>query len=337
MAGKETFGAWLIKQAGRELDPAAAVDDQLAYLAAVTWAADEGKGKTRSVDGVTKRMSGRPDWEQLRVPLQAAVSRFQADGQTPPGAGTPPEHALAPQTVAEGQLPGAPAGETARSSAGLAAAAVHPYAGSNPARQGAGSPGHCGMCADEGHVKAHPDAGCSDVGCHVDHSAVGPDSVQVEEAGPDSGEFPHGYQGAGDYDGLTEGTVTASGPGKSPVHPVLAAEAEAFVYDAKVAGQALEALEFVNRWREFMAGPADDDETGGDLILDAVDEAGRLLAIAGQALLDAAAALAGVAAPVPAQPPMGDGQGQGGPGRENGSESRNPALEVAQRHGWTSS
>lgn len=43
------------------------------------------------------------------------------------------------------------------------------YAGSNSERQSVGLPGHCVKCAELGHVDAHPDLGCGDVGCHSTH------------------------------------------------------------------------------------------------------------------------------------------------------------------------
>lgn len=43
------------------------------------------------------------------------------------------------------------------------------YAGSNSDRQGVGLPGHCVRCAEFGHVAAHPDLGCGDVGCSSHH------------------------------------------------------------------------------------------------------------------------------------------------------------------------
>ncbi len=43
------------------------------------------------------------------------------------------------------------------------------FAGSNPKRGCIGKPGHCEYCAVLGHVKAHRDLGCGDVGCHVGH------------------------------------------------------------------------------------------------------------------------------------------------------------------------
>lgn len=46
---------------------------------------------------------------------------------------------------------------------------THPYAGNNSARQSVGLPGHCEACAQHGHVAAHPDFGCGDVGCTTAH------------------------------------------------------------------------------------------------------------------------------------------------------------------------
>ena len=45
----------------------------------------------------------------------------------------------------------------------------HRYAGSDTERQGRGDPGHCEDCVSVGHVEAHPDLGCGDVGCTADH------------------------------------------------------------------------------------------------------------------------------------------------------------------------
>lgn len=50
--------------------------------------------------------------------------------------------------------------------------ATHGFPGSDPDRQSVGVPGHCEDCARYGHVRAHPDLGCADVGCV---SAHGPD------------------------------------------------------------------------------------------------------------------------------------------------------------------
>lgn len=47
---------------------------------------------------------------------------------------------------------------------------THPYAGSNSARQSVGDPGHCERCARYGHVAAHRNLGCGDVGCTRGHS-----------------------------------------------------------------------------------------------------------------------------------------------------------------------
>lgn len=46
------------------------------------------------------------------------------------------------------------------------------YAGSNTERQRVGLPGHCKRCAADGHVAAHPDLGCGDVGCDRTHDGV---------------------------------------------------------------------------------------------------------------------------------------------------------------------
>lgn len=43
------------------------------------------------------------------------------------------------------------------------------YIGSNPERQSIGDPGHCERCVEVGHVVAHPDLGCGDVGCTYSH------------------------------------------------------------------------------------------------------------------------------------------------------------------------
>ncbi len=47
------------------------------------------------------------------------------------------------------------------------------YIGSNSDRGSVGLPGHCDRCAEVGHVKAHPDMGCGDVGCHTYHPPEG--------------------------------------------------------------------------------------------------------------------------------------------------------------------
>lgn len=43
------------------------------------------------------------------------------------------------------------------------------HIGSNPARQAVGDPGHCEDCVSVGHVTAHPELGCGDVGCTHTH------------------------------------------------------------------------------------------------------------------------------------------------------------------------
>lgn len=51
---------------------------------------------------------------------------------------------------------------------------THRYAGSNKARQEVGDPGHCERCAEHGHVRAHPNYGCGDVGCTSAHAPGDP-------------------------------------------------------------------------------------------------------------------------------------------------------------------
>jgi hypothetical protein len=48
---------------------------------------------------------------------------------------------------------------------------AHPYPGSDPGRQAAALPGHCGPCAEFGHVRVHPGAPCANVGCYLAHPA----------------------------------------------------------------------------------------------------------------------------------------------------------------------
>ena len=58
---------------------------------------------------------------------------------------------------------------------------IHPaprasiFAGANPNRQSVGLPGHCESCAQHGHVAAHPDFGCGDVGCDQNHDEIVPE------------------------------------------------------------------------------------------------------------------------------------------------------------------
>lgn len=51
------------------------------------------------------------------------------------------------------------------------------YAGSNSERQSVGLPGHCVKCAQHGHILAHPDLGCGDVGCNRAHDEQPPTPV----------------------------------------------------------------------------------------------------------------------------------------------------------------
>jgi hypothetical protein len=46
---------------------------------------------------------------------------------------------------------------------------THRFAGVNSERQGVGLPGHCERCAEFGHVRAHKNLGCGDVGCEHAH------------------------------------------------------------------------------------------------------------------------------------------------------------------------
>jgi hypothetical protein len=43
------------------------------------------------------------------------------------------------------------------------------FIGSDKDRQGVGDPGHCEACVSVGHVAAHPELGCGDVGCNDHH------------------------------------------------------------------------------------------------------------------------------------------------------------------------
>lgn len=56
------------------------------------------------------------------------------------------------------------------------------YAGSNSERQSVGLPGHCVACAEHGHVIAHPDLGCGDVGCSAFHDEPSPTSTPTTGA-----------------------------------------------------------------------------------------------------------------------------------------------------------
>ena len=54
----------------------------------------------------------------------------------------------------------------------LAQQPYHPRPGTSKERQEVGDPGHCEDCLVRGHVAAHPDLGCGDVGCSDGHDAA---------------------------------------------------------------------------------------------------------------------------------------------------------------------
>lgn len=53
----------------------------------------------------------------------------------------------------------------------------HQFCGSNPERQLVGDSGHCEDCVSVGHIVAHPELGCGDVGCTRDHPEPGDGSA----------------------------------------------------------------------------------------------------------------------------------------------------------------
>lgn len=53
----------------------------------------------------------------------------------------------------------------------------HELCGSNTERQEVGDPGHCEDCCSVGHVVAHPELGCGDVGCYRAHGEPGSDQT----------------------------------------------------------------------------------------------------------------------------------------------------------------
>lgn len=53
------------------------------------------------------------------------------------------------------------------------------YCGTNSKRQSVGLPGHCDRCAEVGHEVAHPNFGCSDVGCSSAHPEPATDTTPV--------------------------------------------------------------------------------------------------------------------------------------------------------------
>jgi hypothetical protein len=50
---------------------------------------------------------------------------------------------------------------------------IAPYTGTSKARQEVGDPGHCDRCVAFGHILAHPQLGCGDVGCNSSHDGLG--------------------------------------------------------------------------------------------------------------------------------------------------------------------
>lgn len=74
--------------------------------------------------------------------------------------------AMCAAKVHEGEVPDT---ETAVISSREQASRDRMRIGSNSARQSVGEPGHCNRCAKFGHVKAHPNLGCGDVGCDSGH------------------------------------------------------------------------------------------------------------------------------------------------------------------------
>lgn len=64
------------------------------------------------------------------------------------------------------------------------------FAGSNSERQSVGLPGHCVRCAEHGHVAAHPDLGCGDVGCTSMHDEPAPLSDDPAEPAAASVQEP---------------------------------------------------------------------------------------------------------------------------------------------------
>lgn len=59
------------------------------------------------------------------------------------------------------------------------------FAGSSKARQEIGLPGHCELCATVGHIAAHPDLGCSDVGCERAHGPGDGPTIRTQHGPPD--------------------------------------------------------------------------------------------------------------------------------------------------------
>lgn len=69
--------------------------------------------------------------------------------------------------------------------------APHPWCGSSSDRQSGRDPGHCEDCCAVGHVIAHPDYGCADVGCYRDHGSTDcPECGQAIAWHTDRGQCP---------------------------------------------------------------------------------------------------------------------------------------------------
>jgi ADP-ribose pyrophosphatase YjhB (NUDIX family) len=145
-------------------------------------------GEVEWVSSVTKMDGPLAAWipadpEEARAQLEAVwdlIERRQRDG-----IGTEPPILVVLEDEAGQVLAGTPpTGKTsvselfsalarhARKRGIVDAAAentIRAYAGTNPDRQSVGLPGHCDRCVAVGHVRAHPDLGCGDVGCTVRH------------------------------------------------------------------------------------------------------------------------------------------------------------------------
>lgn len=75
----------------------------------------------------------------------------------------------------------------------------HAYAGSSSDRQSVGDPGHCEDCCSLGHVEAHPDLGCGDVGCDRLHPEPTGD-LALEPVAADSAELAQWLAGRASMD-----------------------------------------------------------------------------------------------------------------------------------------
>lgn len=84
--------------------------------------------------------------------------------------------------------------------------APHRYCGSDADRQSVGDPGHCEDCASVGHIVAHPDLGCGDVGCYSSHDVPPPPG---ERATP-SAELPSAPRPGRDIDRRISAAIEAA-------------------------------------------------------------------------------------------------------------------------------